>query len=142
MVVTDAQLLEQFEQLTLPFELWTHQAHVRAAFIYLQRHEFDQALDRLRAGIKAYNARHNVPESATSGYNETTTHAFAHLIAATMQAYAELVPVADSQAFCEAHPQLMTRHALRLFYSPKCRMDAQAKTRFVPPDLAPLPRRK
>ena len=140
--MTDAQLLEQFEQLTLPFELWTHQAHVRVAFIYLQRFQFDQALDCLRAGIKAFNAHNNVPESATSGYNETTTHAFAHLIAATMQAYAELVPVADSLAFCDAHPQLMTRHALRLFYSPKCRMNSLAKTTFIPPDLAPLPRRK
>ena len=140
--MTDAQLLEQFEQLALPFELWTHQAHVRVAFVYLQRYDFDQALDRIRAGIKAFNARHNVRENATSGYNGTTTHAFAHLIAATMQAYGKLVPVTDSQAFCDAHPQLMTRHALRLFYSPKCRMNPLAKATFVSPDLAPLPRRK
>src|SRR6185437_10946247 len=101
--MTDAELLEQFEQLTLPFEHWTHQAHVRVAFIYLQRFDFEQALDRLRAGIKAFNAHNNVPESATSGYNKTTTHAFANLIAATMHAYGEQVPVADSLAFCEAH---------------------------------------
>jgi len=140
--MTDAELLEQFEQLTLPFEHWTHQAHVRVAFIYLQRFDFEQALDRLRAGIKAFNAHNNVPESATSGYNETTTHAFANLIAATMHAYGEQVPVADSLAFCEAHPQLMTRHVLRLFYSPQCRMNPMAKATFIPPDLAPLPRRK
>ena len=33
----------------------------------------------------------------------------------------------------------MTRHALRLFYSPQRRMDPRAKSHFVEPDLAPLP---
>jgi hypothetical protein len=34
----------------------------------------------------------------------------------------------------------MTRHVLRLFYSPQRRMDPRAKTEFVEPDLVPLPR--
>jgi hypothetical protein len=34
----------------------------------------------------------------------------------------------------------MTRHALRLFYSPARRADPRAKTEFVEPDLARLPR--
>ena len=34
----------------------------------------------------------------------------------------------------------MTRHALRLFYSPERRTDPRAKSQFVEPDLAPLPR--
>ena len=34
----------------------------------------------------------------------------------------------------------MTRHALRLFYSPQQRMHPRAKTEFVEPDLTPLPR--
>jgi hypothetical protein len=137
--VTDDELLNAFESLTLPFSDWTHRAHVRAAFIFLQKLPFERALERMRAGIKAYNARHAVPETETSGYNETTTCAFVHLVAATRQAYAGTHPAADSESFCETHPQLMTRHALRLFYSPQRRMDPRAKTRFLEPDLAPLP---
>jgi hypothetical protein len=137
--VTDDELLGAFESLTLPFSEWTHRAHVRVAFCYLRRLPFEQALARMRAGIRAYNARHAVPEGPTSGYNETTTHALLHLIAATMAAYAEAAPAPDSNAFCDAHPQLMTRHALRLFYSPGRRADPAAKATFVPPDLAPLP---
>jgi hypothetical protein len=38
------------------------------------------------------------------------------------------------------HPQLMTKHALRLFYSPQRRMHPDAKGRFIEPDLTPLPR--
>lgn len=94
----------------------------------------------MRLGVKAYNAHTNVPENATSGYNETTTHAFMHLIAATAAAYGSDILTPDADAFCDAHPQLVTRHALRLFYSPQRRMDPRAKTEFVEPDLAPLPK--
>jgi hypothetical protein len=74
-----------------------------------------------------------------SGYNETTTHAFMHLILATTRAYGGTHPAPDADAFCDSHPQLMTRHALRLFYSPGRRMHPLAKSRFMEPDLAPLP---
>jgi hypothetical protein len=138
--MNDRELLRQFETLTLPFDQWTHRAHVRVAYMYLSDHSFHEALARIRAGIKAYNAHNKVPENETSGYNETTTHALLHLIAAVMRAYAKTHPVADADAFCDMHPQLMTRHALRLFYSPQRRMHPEAKIKFIPPDLAPLPR--
>jgi hypothetical protein len=136
----DRELLRQFEALTLPLDQWTHRAHVRVAHTYLGDHPFDEALRRVRASIKAYNAKNNVPESTTSGYNETTTHAMLHVVAATMRAYAKTHPVADAGAFCDMHPQLMNKHALRLFYSPQRRMHPDAKLKFVEPDLAPLPR--
>ena len=138
----DADLLRQFETLTLPFAQWTHRAHVRVAFSYLRAHPFDEAVARMRAGVKAYNAANEVLESPTSGYNETTTHAFLHLIAATMHSYGDAFPTDTADAFCDAHPQLMTRHVLRLFYSPQQRMQPLAKTQFVEPDLAPLPKMK
>ncbi len=135
----DADLLRRFEDRTLPFEQWTHRAHAKVAYLYLRRLPFAGALERVRAGIKAFNAAHHVPEGPTSGYNETTTCAFMHLVAATIRTYNEVYPTADSETFCDTHPQLMTRHVLRLFYSPARRMDPQAKTEFVPPDLTPLP---
>lgn len=138
--MTDPDLLKHLESLTLPFTDWTHRAHVRVAYLYLTKHPFDQALTHLRTAIQRYNAHNHVPESPTSGYNETTTHAFLHLIAATMRAYAESHPCDSADAFCDTHPQLMTRHALRLFYSPQGRMHPDSKRRFIEPDLAPLPR--
>jgi len=42
--------------------------------------------------------------------------------------------------FCDTHPQLQTCHCLRFFYTPKRRMEPRAKTEFIEPDLAPLPR--
>jgi hypothetical protein len=139
-IMDDAELLRRFETCTLAFELWTHRCHVKVAYLYLVHHSFDEALIRMRAGVKAYNAAHDVPEGPTSGYNETTTHAFLHLVAATMQAYGEAFPTPTADSFCDAHPQLMSKHILRLFYSPQQRMHPLAKAQFVPPDLTALPR--
>jgi hypothetical protein len=138
--VDDARLLQSFEDCTLPFVQWTHRCHVKVAYLYLRHFSFDEALVRIRNGIKAYNAANKVPEGPTSGYNETTTHAMVHLIAATMRAYDGTFPTSGADSFCDTHSQLMTRHVLRLFYSPQRRMDPLAKTQFVEPDLAPLPR--
>jgi outer membrane protein assembly factor BamD (BamD/ComL family) len=136
----DSQLLEQFENRTLPFEQWTHRCHVKVAYLHLRRDRFDEAMRRLRASIKAYNAANNRPDGPTEGYNETTTHALLHLIAAVMHAYEATHPVTTADSFCDMHPQLMSKHVLRFFYSPARRMDPLAKTQFVEPDLAPLPK--
>jgi hypothetical protein len=136
----DADLIHQFEACTLPFDQWTHRTHIKVAFLYLREHGFDGALARLRTGIKAYNAANNVPDGPLMGYNETTTHALLHLIHAVMRAYSETFPTPTADSFCDAHPQLMSKHVLRFFYSPQRRLHPQAKVRFVEPDLAPLPR--
>jgi len=137
--MNDKELINQFERCTLPFDQWTHRAHVKVAYLYLSSHSFDEAVDKMRAGVKAYNSANDVPEGPMMGYNETTTVAFLYLIAATIKAYNDYFPAANADAFCDNHPQLMCKHVLRLFYSPECRMHPEAKTSFIEPDLAPLP---
>ncbi len=135
----DSTFLSQFKSCTLPREQWTHRAHVKVAFLTLRDHPFDEALIEVRNRIKAYNAASGVEESPTSGYNETTTRAFLHLVAATMSAYGEALPTPDADSFCDTHPQLMHRSVLRLFYSPEQRMRPEARATFVEPDLCALP---
>lgn len=138
--MNDRELLLKFEDLTLPADQWTHRCHVKVAYLYLRRFRFAEALERLRNGIRAYNAVRRVPESPTSGYNETTTRAFLQIISAVMRAYDSALPASTADEFCDAHPQLMSRHILRLYYSPGRRMHPDAKSTFVEPDLSPLPR--
>lgn len=138
----DQTLMRRFEDCSLLHEEWTHQAHVRIAYLYLKNHPFEVAIAMLSSKIKRLNAQHEVQETPTSGYSETTTHAFLQLVAATMETYGEALPTGDSEAFCETHPQLMSRHVLRLFYSPERRMHPEAKQRFIEPDLTPLPKMK
>jgi hypothetical protein len=138
--MSDAEFLNQFEATSLPYPLWTHRAHVKVAYLYLRQLPFDEAMVKIRSNIKAYNAAKGTPETLTSGYNETTTRGFLHLVAAVMRAYSKVLPVTTADEFCDAHPQLMTSKALRLFYSPERRMTPEAKEKFVEPDLAPLPK--
>ena len=136
----DAEFLRLFQTRQLPFDQWTHRAHVKIAYLYLCQFPFSRAISELGPAIQRYNAANKVPESQTSGYNQTTTHALLQIIAAVMRAYAKAFPVETADQFCDAHPELMSKHILRLFYSPQRRMDPRAKTEFVEPDLAPLPR--
>ncbi len=137
--MTDDEFVGQFESLTLPAEAWTHRAHVRLTYVYLERLGLDDALERIRSGIKVFNAHHGVPEGPLSGYNETTTVAFVRIVDAVRRAYATSHPVTDAGSFCDMHPQLLSKHILRLFYSPDRRVHPDAKTTFIEPDLAPLP---
>lgn len=138
--MNDADFLEQFERCTLPFDEWTHRAHVKVGFLYLRERPIEAALKKTRSGILAYNKVNHVPDGPKQGYNETTTHAMLRLIQAGISAYGSEFPTPDADSFCDTHPQLMHKHVLRLFYSPERRMRPDAKTQFVEPDLAPLPR--
>ena len=137
--MSDDEFLRQFEDCSLPFDLWTHRAHLKVAFLYAREHPFGVALEKMRSGIKSYNAAHQVPETDTRGYNETTTCAMMQLVAATIAAYGNVFPTPTVDDFCDTHPQLLNKHVLRLFYSPQRRMHLDAKTRYVEPDLRTLP---
>ena len=139
LLLTDAQLLARFEAADLPGTAWTHRAHVRVAWMYLDAHPFAEALEHMRRGIKALNASLGIEDGPGVGYDETTTHAFMHLILATMQAYAEARPAPTALDFCDVHRHMLQPTVLRLFYSPARRMHPKARSAFVPPDLAPLP---
>lgn len=132
----DEDLLARFETQSISHADWNHRAHVRIAYIYLKRHTFDEALNRVRGGIQKLNASHGTPEALERGYHETLTQGFMCLIDAMMTHYGACD---ESRAFCDMHPQVMQRLALRFFYSRPRIVSMEAKARFVTPDLAPLP---
>ena len=130
--MSDEQFLAAFEATTLPKEDFPHREHVRLAWLYLGRHEFADASQRVVDGIKRFAARHDVPGL----YHETITRAWLRLIEAGRCA----APAAASfQAFLEANPQLATKGALDPYYDPATLQSAEARAVFAPPDRAPLP---
>lgn len=134
---TDVEFLQQFESRAWPLSEWHHRDHVRLAYLLLREGTFEQAAERIRRGIRAHNAAHGVTDTPTSGYHETMTLAWLRLVETILLEYG---PEATADAFCDAHPELMQKKSLRLFYSRERFMSAEAKVRFVEPDLAPLPR--
>ncbi len=139
MTEDDQRLIQQFEDGSIPLDEWDQRTHVSIAFLLQSEHGFDEALVRLRKGIRSYNAANGIEESPASGYNETTTVALFRIIDTVRRAYERVFPAESAREFCDLHPELMSKHILRLFYSPARRMDPRAKAEFVGPDLAPLP---
>jgi hypothetical protein len=134
----DDAFLAQFETKQLPFSDWHHRAHLKVAYLYLTRFDFDTACRKTRDGIRAYNAVNNVPNTPTSGYHETMTVAWLHVMAAMIAEYGQ---ASSADEFLDSQPQLGQKKILRLFYSKARFMSAEAKERFMEPDLAPLPRK-
>ena len=133
----DEAFVRKFETAGWPADQWHHREHIKIAYLYLRRYSFQDALLRLRAGILALNASHQVPESPQRGYHETTTQAWLQLVQVTLDLYG---PGDTADAFYEQNPQLSGKKALRLFYSPQQFNSPTAKTLFIEPDLTPLPR--
>jgi hypothetical protein len=136
-VMNDEAFLQAFETRTFPFDQWHHDAHIKVAYLYLRRHPLKEAIEKMRAGIKAYNAAHKVPEGPDRGYHDTVTVAWLRLVHLTLCEYG---PAESAACFYEQHPELSQKKVLRLFYSRGLIMSPQAKAAFVEPDLAPLPR--
>jgi hypothetical protein len=135
--MTDEALLEAFESATAPRESWTHEAHVRIAYLYLLRHAPPEALDRFRSKLRQLNASLGVFDGPESGYHETLTQAWLRVIAATIRSTGR---ASDSLEFCRSNPHLLARTLLRLYYTRQRILSSEAKVAFVEPDLAPLPR--
>ena len=70
--MTDIEFLEQFTAATLPKTEFKHQAHLRVAWLYLTRFEFQPAGDLITQGIKKYATG----VGAGHIYHETLTRAW------------------------------------------------------------------
>jgi hypothetical protein len=66
-------LVRGFEDCTLPRDEWTHAAHLTVALWHLLQYDWPEAVERVRLGIKRYNAAHGIVTTPTGGYHETLT---------------------------------------------------------------------
>jgi len=128
--MTDDEFLAAFEACTLPRPEWTHEAHVRMAWLYFTRLPAAAAADRIRVGIRRYNA-----SVGSDGYHETITVAFARVIAARVRGGESFTDFRDRE------PDLFDRKssALLRYYSDTLLHSPAAKLEFVEPDREPLP---
>ena len=130
------ELVRRFRACELPRPEWTHAAHLSVGLWHVSTYEPADALARLRVGIRRLNESNGVVNSATSGYHETITRAYAQLLAAFAQRHAD-APVAERVARLLAG-DVADRAALLRFYSRARLESAEARLGWVEPDLAPL----
>ncbi len=132
--MTDAEFLRAFQQCVLPEDLWTHRAHVRMAWLYLQQGTLASVLPIVRDGIKRYNATLN----KTLAYHETITQVFLILIDDRMR---RCEGASSFEEFCARNPDLLDGRltALLAHYRKETLFSPAAREALVAPDLAPLP---
>ncbi len=128
----DAQFLNDFQTGVLPFEQWTHAAHIRMAYLVCKSSEtFQEALSKIRQGIQNFNGLH--ASKLKIGFHETMTQLWATLVwNATQKSNRSL---SDSNAFIEQNPYLLDSSLWKQYYSPTLMFSPEAKSSFIPPDL-------
>jgi hypothetical protein len=121
---------------TLPKPEWTHAAHFAAAlWVLARRPDLDAARD-MPGLIRAYNEATGVANTDTGGYHETITQA----------------SIRAARAWLADHPGPLFRSCNRLLASPlgdknwllaywsaTLLFSKQARTRWIEPNLNPLP---
>lgn len=132
----DAALFEAFTRSAVPRPMWTHRAHLRVAWLHLERMPPARALDAIRDGINSLNTANGVANTEDEGYHETVTFVFVRLV---HDARRRAGPALSSDEFCDRHPELFDKSTVLRHYSRELINSRQARAVFVAPDLLPLP---
>ena len=121
MNLDDAKFLASVADGSLSANDFGHRQHLRLAWLHLQGMPLDVAIERTCADIARFAAHHG----AHAKFHRTITEALLRLMAA-------LGP--DDAALLDDARGLLARH-----YSPTLLATPEARLRFFPPDLLPLP---
>jgi len=130
-------LVNRFSRQAISKAEWTHAAHLSVGAWHV--HEFgpDEAISKLRAGIRALNDRHGTANTDASGYHETITVAYVRLIDQFLSAFGKDRALDACVETLIAGP-LMDRGLLLRFWSRDRLMSPAARTTWIAPDLMPL----
>ena len=129
--LTDDRFLADFLACRLPAAGFDHWGHLRAAWLLLQRHPLEDAVELSCDGIARLATHLGVPGK----YHRTLSEALVRLMAAA-GAVGQPWP-----EFLAVNPRLVAdaQGLLGEYYSAARLADPLARTAFLPPDLAPLP---
>ncbi|CAF3095450.1 unnamed protein product [Rotaria sp. Silwood2] len=131
----DAQFLNDFQTAVLPFEQWTHAAHIRMAYLVCKSsNNFEEALLKIRQGIQKFNGLH--ASKLTVGFHETMTQFWATVIwNATQKCDSS---VSNFNDFIDRNGYLLDSSLWKQYYSPTLMFSPDAKRDFVSSDLKPI----
>jgi adenylate kinase family enzyme len=130
-------LAARFQRCAVPAKEWTHAAHLVVGLWHVCRYGAEDALVRLRTGIRRLNESHGGVNSTTNGYHETITAAYVQLLAEYLDRCGSDMPL-EMQAFALLSGPLAERDLLLTFYSRDRLMSTTARLEKVEPDRAPV----
>ncbi|MEM9362443.1 MAG: hypothetical protein AAGA43_07410 [Bacteroidota bacterium] len=130
--MTDSEFEKQFESSLLPPELFTHEAHIRLAWIHIGKYGAENAITNIVSQIQAYTLKLGVPNK----FNITLT------IAAVRAVYHFMLKssYADFQTFIESNPRLKYnfKELMACHYGFDIYNSPLAKQHYLEPDLLPF----
>ena len=130
----DRRFRDDFEACLVPAAEFGHRAHVRLAYTYLAENDADTALAAMRAALLAF-LRHNGVDP--SKYHETMTRAWILAVRHFMELSAGST---SADAFIENNAALLDPKIMLTHYSAGLLFSPEARSRFLEPDLGPIPR--
>jgi hypothetical protein len=130
--LTDEQFEQQFQEATLDAHLFTHEAHVRLAWIHVKKYGIELAIQNVTTQLRAYVET----LGATDKYNETLTVA---AVKAVYHFYLRTEHV-SFQDFILKNKRLKEnfRELMNAHYSTDIFRSEAAKKHFLAPELLPF----
>ncbi|MBL8687888.1 MAG: hypothetical protein JNL04_02265 [Rhodospirillaceae bacterium] len=122
--MTDEEFLAALEDTSLPDSDFRHPDHLRAAYLYLRRDGFTQAVANMSAALRGFAASRGKAER----YHETVTIAFLALINERLASSGD---PGSFDAFIARHPEIAERDLLSRYYRPETLASENARRSFV-----------
>jgi hypothetical protein len=129
----DADFRAAFETHLVSPSQFTHEAHVRLAYVYLVEGDVEAAVDRMRQALLNFLEHNNIPRSK---YHETLTRAWVLAVRHFMNRSG---PRDSAAEFVGANPELLDSKIMLSHYSAGVLFSAEARASFVEPDIDPIP---
>lgn len=130
--LTDTQFEQQFADAVLDPQIFTHEAHIRLAWIHLEYYGLENAIKNITRQLRNYTRA----LGAADKYNETVTIAAIYAV----QHFRIRSACTDFAGFIAENSQLKTnfKGLLDTHYQTDIFRSATAKVAFLEPELAPF----
>lgn len=130
---SDRAFVRRFETGDVAPEEFDHRAHLRLAYGYLCGSSADRAYPKMRAGILSLLDRNGIGRAK---YHETVTVAWLQAVHYFMRKAGE---IASFDELLEDDDRLLDTSIMLTHYSKARLFSDEARLRFLPPDLDPIP---
>lgn len=130
--ISDIEFENQFEEGVLDEALFTHEAHLRLAWIHITKYGITKAVNNIRFQIRNYTKILGEEDI----YNETLTVASLYIV----ESYIQNSQSKDFSGFIKEFPELKSnfKELIQKHYSFDVFSSIKAKKEFIEPDAIPF----
>ena len=130
----DQNFRRDFEACKFPPAEFKHRGHIRLAYVYLTEHDTDTAYQLMRNALLSFIQHHGIDAKK---YHETITRAWIMAV----RHFMEITAGSESaDEFIDRNPRMLDSKIMLTHYSAEVLFSDEARTKFVEPNLHPIPK--